>query len=181
VGKDTRPIPSDEELNRAVSVLDQPDADETAVDAAFCTLVSLSPSPVPPRGFARRVAQAVRRAPLAEGRRSLARPLLDWPRTAAWAAAVATVTGGFVAALSPLGTRTVIRIVEFFVRGGLSLLASVDTALRLWNVAVNVGTALAEALASPPIAMMLMATALVSGLSVIALIQLLSTEQESLP
>jgi hypothetical protein len=181
VTKNTRRIPSDEELNRAVSVLDQPDAGEAAVDAAFRTLVSLAPSPVPSRGFAGRVARAVRHVPLAEGRRPLARPLPDWFRTAAWAAAVATIAGGFVAALSPLATQTVIRIVEFFVRGGLSLLASVDTAVRLWNVAVNVGTALAGALASPPIATMLMATALVSGLSVIALIQLLSTEQESLP
>ena len=179
VAKDTRPAPSDDELNRALTILNRPDADEGAVDAAFKTLVSLSPAPVPSTGFARRVTLAVHRAPLGEGRRPFAEPLPDWSRAAALAAAAAAAGWGAVAAFGPLGAYTLARIVEFFVRAGLWVLVSLNTALRVWRAIVTVAAAVADALASPAVGMMLTAIVLVSGLSLIALVRLLSTEQES--
>jgi hypothetical protein len=181
VARDTRPAPSDDELNRAVSILTRPDADQGAVDAAFETLASVAPAPGPSRGFARRVTLAVRQAPLAEGRRPLARLLPDWFRVTARAAAAATVSWGALAVLGPFGAYAVARVVEFLVRAGLSILVSLNTLLRVGRAVVTVAAALAGAIASPPMTTVLTMTALVSGLGLIALIRLLSTEQESSP
>ena len=100
---------------------------------------------------------------------------------AAFAAAAAALAWGVWPPPGRSERPRVVRVVGFFVRGGLSVLASLGPALRLWGATVTVATALAEALASPPVATALTVTALVSGLSLIALIRLLSTEQESLP
>jgi hypothetical protein len=181
VARNRRTAPSDDELDRALTILDRPDADEGAVDAAFDTLVSLSPSPAPSPGFARRVTLAVRKAPLGAGRRPLAEPLPDWSRVAALAVAAPAVAWGAVAAFGSLGAYILARIVEFFVQAGLSVLASLNTALRVWRAVVTVAAALADAIASPAVGTVLTATALVSGLSLIALVRLLSTEQESPP
>jgi hypothetical protein len=179
VARDTRPAASDDELNRALTILDRPDADEGAVDGAFETLVSLTTAPAPSTGFTRRVMLAVRKAPLGEGRRPLAALLPNWARVAARAAAASAVLWGAVAVFGPLGAYTFARIVEFFVRAGLWVLVSLNTALRVWRAIVTVAAALADALASPAVGMMLTATALACGLSLIALVRLLSTEQES--
>jgi hypothetical protein len=181
VAKDTRPVLSDDELNRALTILDRPAAEEGAVDAAFKTLMSLSPAPASSTGFARSVMLAVRKAPLGEGRRPFAEPLQDWSRVAAFAAAIAATLWGAVAAFGPLGAYTLARIVEFLVQAGLWVLVSLSTALRVWRAGVAVAAALADALASPAVGMMLTATVLVSGLSLIALVRLLSAEQESSP
>jgi hypothetical protein len=181
VARETRRTPADDELNRALAVLERSDADEAAVDKAFETLVSSLAAPVPSGDFARRVTLAVRRAPLGEGRRPLARPLADWSRVAALAAAAAAVAWGVVAGIGPFGAYTLARIVEFFVRAGLSVLVSLSTALRVWDAVLTVAAALTESLASPAVGLALTATAMVSGLSLIALVRLLSTEQESAP
>jgi len=181
VSRETPPIPSDDELSRALSVLDQPDADEAAVDAAFRTVVSMSAPPRPSSDFARRVLMAARRAPLADGRRPLAGRPADWLGMAALAVAAAALAWGALAAAGVAGAPAVVRVVGFFVRGALWVLAPLGTVLRLWGSTVTLATALAEALASPPVVTAVTATALVSGLSLIALIRLLSTEQESVP
>ena len=182
VARETRRTPADDELTRALAVLERSDADEAAVDTAFETLVSgLADPPVPSRDFARRVTLAARQAPLGEGRHPLARPLADWFRGAALAAAAAAVVWGSVAGIGPFGAYTLARIVEFFVRAGLSVLVSLNTVLRVWSAVLTVAAALTEALASPAVGLALTTTAMVSGLSLIALVRLLSTEQESAP
>ena len=181
VARETRHTPADDELPRALAILERSDADEAAVDTAFETLVSGLAAPVPSRDFARRVTLAVRQAPLGEGRRPLARPMADWPRVAALAAAAAAVVWGSVAGIGPFGAYTLARIVEFFVRAGLSVLVSLNTVLRVWSAVLTVAAALTEALASPAVGLALTTTAMVSGLSLIALVRLLSTEQESAP
>ena len=183
--------PTDHELRRALEILNQPDADEDAIDTAFETLVPLSSAPAPPQDFSRRVMLAVRQAPLAEGRVPLAKPVPDWPRVAgsparhprwgavaALGAAAAAVAGGAVALFGLSATPVLVAMVALFIGTGQWLLVSVTTGLRIWTATATAGAVLADALTSPQMAIVLAATMLVGVLSLTALTQLLSTQQE---
>ena len=183
--------PTDQELRRALEILSQPDADEDAIDTAFEMLVPLSSAPTPPQDFSRRVMLAVRQAGLAKGRVPLVKALPDWPRVAgsparhphwgavaALGAAAAAVAGGAVAIFGPSATPVLVATVALFIGTGQWLLASVTTGLRIWNATATAGAALADALTSPQMAIVLATATLVGVLSLTALTQLLSTKQE---
>ena len=186
--------PTDQELRRALDILKQSDGDQAAIDTAFETLVPLSSAPAPPRDFSRRVMLAVRQAPLAEGRVRLAKPLIKWSHVAGalarhprWGAVAATgaaavvVAGGAVATFGPFATPVLVAMVALLLGTGRWLLASLTTGLRIWNATATAGAALADALASPQVAIVLTATVLVGVLSLTALTRLLLTKQEPSP
>ncbi len=172
--------PSEQALKGALTILERPDADERAVEEAFKTLTSALPLPPAPKDFARRVVRSVRRAPLPKGRRTLTKPLPPWGWLA-MCAATAAAGWAVVAVFGPFEAYAVAGVVQFFVRAGLSGLASLHAFVLLGRAAVTVSGALADALALPALSAALTGTALVGGLSLIALIRLLSREQESSP
>ena len=179
-GNKRRPVPSDGALNSALEVLDRPDAGEREVDAAFATIASGLSLPAPSTVFVRRVIDAVRDAPLAEGRRALGDPAPLWGRVAALAAGAAVALSLLALFFGPLWGYTLARFVGLIVRAEVSVLVSLSAAVRIARTAVVVSEAVASALASPPLSGVLLGTAVVGGLSLLALIRLLSREQESL-
>jgi hypothetical protein len=171
---------SDEALNRALAVLERSEGDEREIDAALSAIVRMLPAPAGSAGFVRRAMRSVREAPLAKERRPLAEPVPLWGRAAMGALGAA---GSVWLAASSFGLaweNVLSRLVAFLVHAELSVLASANTALRVGRTLLVVSEALAGALGSPPLSLVLMVTAGVGGVSLLALVRLLSGEQESL-
>lgn len=171
--------PSDEELRRAIATLDQPTADDDAIDGAFGAVVRAVTGPRPPKDFSRRTMLAVRRAPLPDRRVALRRSTVSAPLSVALAVVAAATAYGIVVTSTPVATRILVRTIALLLQACLSVLMSLTHLFDLWRVLSTIGTAVAEALSSSDIALALTATALVGVLSLTALARLLSSDQES--
>jgi hypothetical protein len=178
MSRERRHDASDEALRRALAVLGRPDADEPEVGAAFRAVARALPSAAP-AGFVRRSMRLVREAPLAQGRRPLAEPIPIWGRAAVAGAGALAVVWAAGAWVGVSWQAVLAGLIAFVVHAEVSLFASVNTLLRIGRTLLVVSEALAGALDSPPVSVALMLTAGVGGVSLLALVRLLSREQES--
>jgi hypothetical protein len=146
-------------------------------DAAIAALFARIDAPAPNADFVARTMQAVRRAPLPEGRKRLRSPLVSM---FAWAALVAGVMLSALAALliHPMFAASVTRVVGFGVGSSVWLAQFARAAFAIIDIFGTTGLAVARAAATREGTAGLLLMAAVCAVSLSALQRLLTSEGE---
>jgi len=166
--------PSDE-IKRALQILDNRNAADDDVEAAFRTLARLLPSSSPRHDFSQRVITAVCQASLPTGRRRLRarRPAIIAGLSGAVAAAGVWAllwTTGFVQLLGG-------RIFLLVVQGGVRAIHSVSFMVGMWRWMERAARVFTAVLSSPEMLSTVVVLAVLSVLSLAALTRFVSSSQ----
>lgn len=171
----------DRDVERALRrwiAADQADLDAEA-DGAFRAVFQVMPRQAPRPGFVNRVAAAVGTLARPVGGRSTP---WSWSRRAAVAALAVIGTASMyfaTVALAPIIARRLVALVSASVRGFVWVVMQLQSGLDLWAILAEAGRAIGAAIATPQVAIGLVAIELVSVVALYALHRLLTLEKES--